>query len=85
MKKNLFVVGMLATFSLVKSQVGINTTTPTATLDVTAKNSTGTGTTVEGLLIPGRTDKSSEHDRSSGINPYLCKQYCYRYCYGYYF
>ncbi|MDH5032107.1 MULTISPECIES: hypothetical protein [Chryseobacterium] len=56
MKKNLFVVGMLATFSLVKSQVGINTTTPTATLDVTAKNSTGTGTTVEGLLIP-RVDR----------------------------
>ncbi|WP_433632174.1 hypothetical protein [Chryseobacterium cucumeris] len=56
MKKNLFVVGMLATFSLVKSQVGINTTTPTAILDVTAKNSTGTVTTVEGLLIP-RVDR----------------------------
>ncbi|MCC3216369.1 hypothetical protein LIV57_13945 [Chryseobacterium sp. X308] len=56
MKKNLFVVGLLATFSLAKSQVGINTSTPTATLDVTAKNSTGTGTTVEGLLIP-RVDR----------------------------
>lgn len=56
MKKNLFVVGLLATFSLAKSQVGINTPTPAATLDVTAKNSTGTGTTVEGLLIP-RVDR----------------------------
>ena len=57
MKKNLFLAGLLTTFSLVaKSQVGINTATPTATLDVTAKNSTGTGSAPEGLLIP-RVDR----------------------------
>jgi len=57
MKKNLLLAGLLTTFSLVaKSQVGINTTAPAATLDVTAKNSTGTTTTVEGLLIP-RVDR----------------------------
>ncbi|MDR6459494.1 hypothetical protein J2786_002601 [Chryseobacterium vietnamense] len=57
MKKNLLLAGLLTTFSLVvKSQVGINTATPTATLDVNAKNSTGTGTAVEGLLIP-RVDR----------------------------
>ncbi|MDQ1855229.1 hypothetical protein [Chryseobacterium sp. WLY505] len=57
MKKKLLLTGLLTTFSLVvKSQVGINTATPTATLDVTAKNSTGTGSSVEGILVP-RVDR----------------------------
>ncbi|MCC3216372.1 hypothetical protein LIV57_13960 [Chryseobacterium sp. X308] len=57
MKKKLFLTGLLTTFSLVaKSQVGVNTAAPSATLDVTAKNSTGTGTAVEGILIP-RVDR----------------------------
>ena len=57
MKKNLLLAGLLTTFSLVaKSQVGINTPNPAATLDVTAKNSTGTATSAEGLLIP-RVDR----------------------------
>ncbi|WP_114822615.1 hypothetical protein [Chryseobacterium sp. KLBC 52] len=57
MKKKLLLAGLLTTFSLVvKSQVGINTATPTATLDVTAKNSTGTGSSVEGILVP-RVDR----------------------------
>lgn len=57
MKKKLLLAGLLTTFSLVvKSQVGINTAAPNATLDVTAKNSTGTGSAVEGLLIP-RVDR----------------------------
>ncbi|MFS4471156.1 hypothetical protein [Chryseobacterium sp. T20] len=57
MKKKLLLAGLLTTFSLVaKSQVGINTTTPTATLDVIAKNSTGTASGVDGLLIP-RVDR----------------------------
>jgi|GEM_PF-1744280 len=34
------------------AQVGINTTLPSATFDVTAKNSTGTTTAAEGILIP---------------------------------
>ncbi|WP_390453941.1 hypothetical protein [Chryseobacterium sp. Alg-005] len=39
-----------------KAQVGINTSTPTSTLDVVAKNATGTTTNVDGLLIP-RVDR----------------------------
>ncbi|MFS4471157.1 hypothetical protein [Chryseobacterium sp. T20] len=57
MKKKLLLTGLLTIFSLVaKSQMGINTASPTATLDVTAKNSTGTGSAVEGILIP-RVDR----------------------------
>ncbi|MGK6341165.1 hypothetical protein ACMGDK_02935 [Chryseobacterium sp. DT-3] len=57
MKKNLLLAGMLTMFSQVaKSQVGINTPTPAATLDVTAKNSTGTASAVEDLLVP-RVDR----------------------------
>ncbi|WP_054510723.1 tail fiber domain-containing protein [Chryseobacterium sp. ERMR1:04] len=38
------------------AQVGINTSTPQSTLDVTAKNTTGNTTNVDGLLIP-RVDR----------------------------
>ena len=38
------------------AQVGVNTTVPATTLDVTAKNSTGTSTAADGLLIP-RVDR----------------------------
>ncbi|MFP3681347.1 hypothetical protein SB725_30135, partial [Pseudomonas sp. SIMBA_041] len=48
------------------SQVGINTMTPTSTLDVTAKNATGTTTNVDGLLTP-RVDR--ERAESMAINP----------------
>lgn len=43
-------------FSTVSAQVGVNTTTPAATLDVTAKNATGSTTNVDGLLLP-RVDR----------------------------
>ncbi|WP_054510724.1 tail fiber domain-containing protein [Chryseobacterium sp. ERMR1:04] len=48
---SLFVLG---TYSY--AQVGVNTTTPASTLDVTAKNATGTTTNVDGLLAP-RVDR----------------------------
>jgi hypothetical protein len=38
------------------AQVGMNTTTPTATLDITAKEATGTFNTVDGVLVP-RVDR----------------------------
>lgn len=38
--------------SAIFAQVGINTSAPTSTLDVTAKASTGTTTDVDGMLIP---------------------------------
>ena len=51
-----FLIGSLVTSCLIYSQVGINTANPTATLDVTAKNSTGTTTNVDVLLVP-RVDR----------------------------
>lgn len=38
--------------TVVYSQVGIGNTNPNATLDITAKNSTGSSTETDGLLIP---------------------------------
>lgn len=38
------------------AQVGINTSTPTSTLDVIAKNATGSASNVDGLLVP-RVDR----------------------------
>jgi len=48
----LFLIGSGNAFS----QVGINTTTPGASLDIIAKNATGAATAVDGLLIP-RVDR----------------------------
>ncbi len=45
---------LCSVFSL--AQVGINTTSPAGTLDITAKNATGGSTNVDGLLIP-RVDR----------------------------
>lgn len=48
---------VISAFSMtIKSQVGINTTTPASTLDATAKNATGTTSNVDGLLLP-RVDR----------------------------
>ncbi|WP_077416226.1 hypothetical protein [Chryseobacterium sp. JV274] len=52
MKKKVILVGMMM-FSLYSySQVGINNQSPKSTLDITAKNATGTSALPEGLLIP---------------------------------
>ncbi len=55
MKKTLLSLGVMFS-SLAFSQVGIHTPSPTSTLDVTAKNATGTTTNVDGLLVP-RVDR----------------------------
>lgn len=53
MKSKIYTIAMLAfAFTSYDAQVGINTTDPSATLDVIAKASTGTSTNVDGLLIP---------------------------------
>lgn len=57
MKKN--VLTALAVMALsfgAHAQVGVNTTTPASTLDVRAKNATGTATNVDGFLFP-RVDR----------------------------
>jgi len=55
MKKILFPLTLCASFTAF-SQVGINTPSPNATLDITAKNSTGISNNVDGLLVP-RVDR----------------------------
>lgn len=50
MKKILLLAGLIP-FALY-AQVGINNPVPTSTLDITAKNPTGTATTTDGILIP---------------------------------
>lgn len=47
---------LLSTSTAIRAQVGINTTNPKSTLDITAKNTTGTTTNVDGMLIP-RVDR----------------------------
>ncbi|PIF46947.1 hypothetical protein CLU96_3993 [Chryseobacterium sp. 52] len=43
---------LLFNLSLTRAQVGINNFAPASTLDISAKNSTGTSTDVDGLLVP---------------------------------
>lgn len=47
---------LLSTSAAIHAQVGINTANPNSTLDITAKNTTGTTTNVDGMLIP-RVDR----------------------------
>lgn len=51
MRKKLLPLALLFTFCKMYSQVGVNTTTPAATFDITAKNATGVSTNVDGVLI----------------------------------
>ncbi len=52
MKKKLTIVSALLISGITFSQLGINTSSPKATLDISAKIPTGTTTSPEGLLIP---------------------------------
>lgn len=52
----LSILCLLAGISAAIAQTGINNNTPLSTLDITAKNPTGTTTNVDGLLIP-RVDR----------------------------
>ncbi len=54
MKKQLLTILTLSLGTMIFAQVGVNTPTPEASLDITAK--TDTGTAIEGLLIP-RVDR----------------------------
>ena len=51
-KKSLLPIILLTTFNMVYSQIGINTAEPHATLDINAKNPTGTSANTDGMLIP---------------------------------
>ena len=56
MKKNTFILLAMLSSGFAYSQVGVNTPDPKATFDIIAKNSTGTTTSAEGILIP-RVDR----------------------------
>lgn len=56
MRKKLLPMVVIFLNTLVYAQVGINTTTPQSTMDIVAKNSNGTSTLADGLLIP-RVDR----------------------------
>ncbi|WP_054509917.1 hypothetical protein [Chryseobacterium sp. ERMR1:04] len=58
MKKLTFsvVVALSGLYGTAEAQVGINTALPAASLDITAKNTTGNSPTVDGVLIP-RVDR----------------------------
>jgi len=47
-----------------KAQIGINTNSPTSTLDIVAKNATGNSTTIDGLLLP-RVDRQRAKSMTS--------------------
>ncbi len=64
MKMNTFKIVSFISTTFLYSQVGINTETPAATLDIAALNSTGTSTKTEGLLIP-RIDRQKAQSMSS--------------------
>lgn len=51
MTKRLLQLMVLMAFGKAYSQVGINTANPASTLDISAKNATGTSTTVDGVLV----------------------------------
>jgi hypothetical protein len=55
MKKICFSIGMYCSISIF-GQVGVNTTTPEATLDVRAKNHFGAVTAMDGILVPRVSD-----------------------------
>ncbi|BAP32721.1 uncharacterized protein CHSO_3684 [Chryseobacterium sp. StRB126] len=63
MRKDLL-LGTLLFPLLVYAQVGMNIPMPAATLDVTAKNATGTTSNVDGLLIP-RVDRERAQSMTS--------------------
>lgn len=70
MKNRIFTCLFLSAGSLALAQVGINTPNPQATLDVVAKNATGTAKTAEGLLIP-RVDRQRAQSMTGVITSTL--------------
>ncbi|WP_179472164.1 hypothetical protein [Chryseobacterium sp. H1D6B] len=53
----------ITAYSMIFAQMGINTSTPLSTLDINAKNSTGTSASADGILIP-RVDRQRAQNMS---------------------
>lgn len=52
MKNKIYIIFVLVVGLFAFGQVGINTTNPISTLEITAKNATGSSTNTDRLLIP---------------------------------
>lgn len=59
---------LLATSTVFYAQVGINTATPASSLDIVAKNATGTSGNVDGLLVP-RVDRERAQNMTAASIP----------------
>ena len=70
MRKKNFLLSSLFISSLSFAQVGVGTTSPSSTLDITATNTTGTSTNVDGILIP-RVDRQRAQSMTSIPNATL--------------
>lgn len=68
--KTFFLFGAFWLSSIVYSQIGINTPTPEATLDIRAKNHNGTVTATDGVLVP-RVNSLSVNGSINGQLVYL--------------
>lgn len=65
MKKNIYAsIALFSIVNLAHGQVGINIPTPQSTLDIKARNPTGTSTAAEGILIP-RVDRERAQNMAS--------------------
>lgn len=59
------IIIFISTFSIkINAQVGVNTNSPASTVDLTAKNSTGTTSNVDGFLMP-RVDRQRAQSMTS--------------------
>lgn len=63
-KKSFLSIIVLLIYNTVYCQIGINTTSPQSTLDINAKNPTGTATQTDGILIP-RVDRQRAQNMST--------------------
>ncbi|SFN10013.1 hypothetical protein SAMN05421594_1015 [Chryseobacterium oleae] len=55
---------LLVNFAFINAQVGISNPSPASTLDITAKNATGTSANTDGLLVP-RVDRQRAQSMSA--------------------
>lgn len=70
MKKRIIIISALISFSFACAQVGVNTASPKATFDITAKNPTGIVSAAEGLLVP-RVDRQKAQSMTGVVTSTL--------------
>ncbi|SEM19713.1 hypothetical protein SAMN05421856_101676 [Chryseobacterium taichungense] len=71
MKKRLSTLIIFCVLNLFKAQVGINTTSPTATLDIVGKNQGGVADAKDGIVIPRVSKITNVSGNAKGQMVYL--------------